>query len=82
MRNYIALFSYSAGLAVTFFEIGGIVGSFLTGIMTDKWMQKVNISTGRLHALQSAVAVVLTSLNYRLLARRKIPWIVHSFQVQ
>ena len=40
------LVSFSAGLAVTFFEIGGIAGSFLAGIITDKWMQKVNMSVG------------------------------------
>lgn len=32
-----------AGLAVTFFEIGGILGSFLAGVITDNWIKKVKL---------------------------------------
>ena len=28
---------------MTFFEIGGVLGSFLAGVITDKWMHKVII---------------------------------------
>lgn len=30
-----------AGMAMSSFEIGGMAGSILVGIITDRWMQKV-----------------------------------------
>jgi sugar phosphate permease len=37
---------------VTFFEIGGILGSFLAGVVTDKWMHKVIIININLFCIQ------------------------------
>ena len=32
---------FLAGIAISLLEIGGVVGSIATGVITDKWMLKV-----------------------------------------